>query len=209
MQRPVSPSRVVSTGFHSAPLLSSYRSPSTLRRNIFESGGQATDFRQFFMRLGMLPCVFFLGRLPGNLRMVLYMCGATTDESEQWLGKLQAFGDPAQGFLNALLFVVFSKEGRTTLATLTALCWSWCTGKPLPPKPEPPSPPRPAPAVSYQPPDDRAMSCSSIKPFSHKPSTAESLGVSVLEKKHFHSSDAEQLTNLVCVFVRLATGAVD
>ena len=64
-------------------------------------------------RLIFIPTVFILSRLPGTIRLILTNIDETTDA--HWLQGIQAFFDPAQGWMNAILFIGFVSPVRKTL----------------------------------------------------------------------------------------------
>jgi hypothetical protein len=67
----------------------------------------------------MVPVVFFCLRFWGSIRAVLFFSYPSDSEEfkqiDGWLKYMQAICDPIQGFFNALLFVVTSKEGRANV----------------------------------------------------------------------------------------------
>lgn len=92
-----------SSGAPVAPLLEDDARPS--RRG----GGGGADFARFNLLLALVPLVFFLVRIWSSLRAVLLVASS---RNPRWLELMQAFFDPAQGFFNALLFLVTGNGGR-------------------------------------------------------------------------------------------------
>lgn len=72
-------------------------------------------FNRFYAKLSLLPVVFILTRFWSSLRVILKVLGQDAAADNSFLVIMQAVCDPAQGFINALLFVCFSAADRRRL----------------------------------------------------------------------------------------------
>lgn len=71
-------------------------------------------FNAFYLKVAALPLVFIFVRFWSSLRVWLVFT-KNPGASNEFLIIMQAFFDPSQGFFNALLFVIFSKNIRDSL----------------------------------------------------------------------------------------------
>lgn len=98
--------------------------PSHPQRPTASSTASSVTFREFYLKMGAVPVVFFLIRLWGNVRIFIYAFAASsspaTDAADGWMRVMHAVFDPSQGFFNSLIFVLLSREERTNV--LSALC---------------------------------------------------------------------------------------
>ena len=80
----------------------------------------------------IVPVVFFIIRVWGTLRiMISFTADSETAAaglpSQAWMRILQAIFDPAQGFANAIIFVLLSKEDRHNIRVqFTSVLASCC-----------------------------------------------------------------------------------
>jgi hypothetical protein len=88
------------------------------------SSKSGLQFKQFYVKMAMVPLLFFFIRCWGSIRAVFYYAEDNHDNNydgaDGWLKYMQAFFDPSQGFFNALLFVVTSTEGRRDIVLAAA-----------------------------------------------------------------------------------------
>lgn len=73
-------------------------------------------FTKFYMKLALLPIVFIFIRLWSSLKVILIAVDSP-DAGNEVLDYFLTFFDPSQGFFNAVLFVLFSKNDRIELVT--------------------------------------------------------------------------------------------
>ena len=70
-------------------------------------------FSLFYLKMAAGPFLFFFVRFWGSLRVVLN--AANISNGVTWLAYLQDACDPSQGSINFLLFVVCSRDGRSSV----------------------------------------------------------------------------------------------
>uniref|UniRef100_A0A6B2LB81 G-protein coupled receptors family 2 profile 2 domain-containing protein n=1 Tax=Arcella intermedia TaxID=1963864 RepID=A0A6B2LB81_9EUKA len=63
-------------------------------------------------KLILIPLIFFGARVWGTIRFLGVSTGLTVIKCQFWLAVLQGFGDSAQGFFNAILFVALTRKIR-------------------------------------------------------------------------------------------------
>jgi hypothetical protein len=78
------------------------------------SGGTTVYFTKFYLKLFLLPIVFIFVRFWGSLHVILVYAKSPAAKNPVITG-FQTFFDPSQGFFNACLFVLFSKNDRQEL----------------------------------------------------------------------------------------------
>jgi hypothetical protein len=114
--------------YSSSPVIrSADNSSSTTRKAVVFSA----KFSAFYAKMAAVPALFLFARFWGSLRVILNVAADKTTDGEDsyiWLSLMQDAFDPAQGFFNAIIFVVCSTEGLDSIReALTALC-SGCKG---------------------------------------------------------------------------------
>lgn len=74
------------------------------------------SFRQFYLKMAVVPIVFFLCRIWGSVRVIIEFSAPSdspsASASSSWLQTMQAIFDPSQGFFNAIIFVFMSQQDR-------------------------------------------------------------------------------------------------
>lgn len=73
-----------------------------------------SKFSAFYAKMTAVPILFFLARFWGSLSVVV-QAADTEREPTRWLQFMQDAFDPSQGTFNALVFVVFSQDGRISV----------------------------------------------------------------------------------------------
>jgi hypothetical protein len=76
-------------------------------------------FTAFYAKMAAVPALFLFARFWGSLRVILNSAYNHTDHDDDnsflWLSYLQDAFDPAQGFFNAIVFVVCSSDGFNSI----------------------------------------------------------------------------------------------
>mmetsp|Transcript_17550 Transcript_17550/g.29421 ORF Transcript_17550/g.29421 Transcript_17550/m.29421 type:complete len:543 (-) Transcript_17550:46-1674(-) len=74
------------------------------------------SFRQFYLKMAIVPIVFFIYRLWGSVRIIIHFAAPSdspaASASSSWLQTMQAIFDPSLGFFNAVIFVFMSQQDR-------------------------------------------------------------------------------------------------
>jgi hypothetical protein len=82
-------------------------------------------FGRFYLKMAAVPIVFFCIRFWGSLRVILNYADSSTATNE-WLRILVDIFDPSQGFFNAVLFVMLSRDGQRSVLLAFSLFIATC-----------------------------------------------------------------------------------
>lgn len=94
----------------------------------FSGGGggrRVRLFGRFYLKMAAVPIVFFLIRFWGSLRVV-WIYAAPARPTESWLRTMIDIFDPSQGFFNAVLFVMLSRDGQRSVLLAFSLFVATC-----------------------------------------------------------------------------------
>jgi hypothetical protein len=104
----------------------------TVSDNESVSHRKPVRFNKFYLKMAVLPIVFFFIRFWGSCRILINAVSTPSHQTNEAFGILQAFFDPSQGFFNALIFILGSEDGyRHTLISLShfiQVFLFWCPG---------------------------------------------------------------------------------
>lgn len=107
-------------------------SPSASERSQAQRMKTGIALNEFARKLKLVPFVFFISRLLGNIHIVMGLLGGSPASVALQVG--QGLFDPAQGFLNALIFVGMSADVRVLYAAwfrshCGPCCPAWCCAR--------------------------------------------------------------------------------
>jgi hypothetical protein len=122
---PPSPVRTIQPIDHplpSNPVESASPNNSRNRSRKASTGSLASSrtnyFTQFYLKLAAVPLVMIGIRFWSSVRIILQYARPHKDNADSFFEVMQALFDPTQGHLNALIFVLASKEDRQNLCLL-------------------------------------------------------------------------------------------
>ena len=99
-------------------------SPEHAARVTLVAQQRKRELKDFERKLLFVPAIFFFVRIWGSARTVIDALGLSATHDPEWMQLAQGIFDPAQGFFNALLFVVFSAKARRGVLKWLAKCSS-------------------------------------------------------------------------------------